>query len=208
MVFSPSGIRLIDIVRLAGFDPHQVWPSNPLLLIKSPESDKEAPYLHATPGDKAVFGTTINILGNRALAGYIAPKAVVVPIIKSKRNKRHDTIVIGRAQSADIRLSDPSISKTHALLMPPTGSPVWRIQDAGSTNGTAVNGITISKSRPTHLGLTEEIRLGNARALFIDAEALMSIMNHAREAWASDLETISTADHSNSSTQQLPRIRD
>lgn len=49
---------------------------------------------------------------------------------------------VGRAPESDIVLSDPSVSRHHALLDVRSGTLI--VRDAGSTNGTFVNGERIS----------------------------------------------------------------
>ncbi len=47
-------------------------------------------------------------------------------------------VEIGRGARADLRLSDPRVSRRHAALLP-DGSG-WRVRDLDSTNGTCLNG--------------------------------------------------------------------
>jgi hypothetical protein len=47
-------------------------------------------------------------------------------------------VVIGRARSADFIVADRTVSSSHAVLAYDGGA--WRVEDAGSTNGTYVNG--------------------------------------------------------------------
>ncbi len=65
-------------------------------------------------------------------------------------------LVIGRHPGADIRFSDPEISRFHALLTLSNGK--WQITDLGSGNGVSVNGARISK--PCTLCRNDEIRIG------------------------------------------------
>ena len=82
------------------------------------------------------------------------------------------------------RLSDASVSKRHAILVPPEGqSSVWHIRDTESTNGTFINGNSVTQGRITHMGFTEEVRCGRVNALFIDNDNLSGILEYAREAW-------------------------
>ena len=53
-----------------------------------------------------------------------------------------DVITIGRAPSNDVVVDDPPVSAQHASL---TKSPSgYRLKDLGSTNGTQLNGISIT----------------------------------------------------------------
>jgi Inner membrane component of T3SS, cytoplasmic domain len=57
----------------------------------------------------------------------------------------HNTIFIGRADDADVNISDPSVSARHARLI--NGSQGFEIEDLGSTNGTLVEGRPIVRAR-------------------------------------------------------------
>lgn len=72
-----------------------------------------------------------------------------------------DEILIGRHASADIRLSDLSVSRYHAMLTVADG--VWTITDIGSKSGVYVNG-TLIKERRLHEN--DVITLGSRRLLF------------------------------------------
>ncbi|MDP8248098.1 MAG: adenylate/guanylate cyclase domain-containing protein [Candidatus Tritonobacter lacicola] len=52
--------------------------------------------------------------------------------------------VIGRAESCDMRLADPSVSRRHARITGEEGR--YFIHDMGSKNGTVVNGRTVEKA--------------------------------------------------------------
>lgn len=54
-----------------------------------------------------------------------------------------DEILIGRHASADIRLTDMSVSRYHAMLTVADG--VWTVSDLGSKSGVYVNGVRIKK---------------------------------------------------------------
>ena len=46
-------------------------------------------------------------------------------------------VVIGRSSQADVTVSDPSMSRTHARVF--HEAETWRVEDLGSRNGTTVN---------------------------------------------------------------------
>ena len=72
-----------------------------------------------------------------------------------------DVIRIGRAPSNDIVIDDPTVSAQHALM---TKSPSGcRLKDMGSTNGTQINGISITDAE---LKDGAEIRFGYVTGVF------------------------------------------
>ncbi len=56
-----------------------------------------------------------------------------------------DRMVVGRSNSAAIRLPDANVSREHAAFVDEAGS--WIITDLGSTNGTFVNGEPVQRMR-------------------------------------------------------------
>jgi hypothetical protein len=55
------------------------------------------------------------------------------------------TVVIGRAESADVRIEDDCISRSHCEITSINGT-LW-MRDLGSTNGVLVNGFHVRQSR-------------------------------------------------------------
>jgi len=76
-------------------------------------------------------------------------------------------ILMGRHISADLRFTDPSVSRYHAILSLEEG--IWEITDLDSTTGTFVNGVRITgtqKLRPN-----DEIRIGK-KAVYLRKEKM------------------------------------
>jgi adenylate cyclase len=82
-----------------------------------------------------------------------------------------DYNTIGRASSASIQLVDRQVSKQHATILQ-RGSD-FLVQDAGSRNGTVVNGERIPGEHVLKVG--DEIRLGNSRLLFSNPTANVEV---------------------------------
>jgi diguanylate cyclase (GGDEF)-like protein len=61
-----------------------------------------------------------------------------------------DEVTLGRALEADVRVNDARASRMHARITiekdPQTGAPLYRINDLGSTNGTLVNGQSVTEA--------------------------------------------------------------
>jgi pSer/pThr/pTyr-binding forkhead associated (FHA) protein len=67
-----------------------------------------------------------------------------------------DTLRLGRHPSCEIVVDDLSVSRRHAELLFRDG--VWVVHDLGSTNGTTVNGVTVTRCQlhpGDHLSLGE-----------------------------------------------------
>lgn len=72
--------------------------------------------------------------------------------------------IIGRASSADVRLTYPSISRQHAALCRGEHD-LWTLYDLGSKGGSFVNGTKVDTSATVHLGDT--ITLGGIDLIFL-----------------------------------------
>jgi hypothetical protein len=70
--------------------------------------------------------------------------------------------LLGRGETADIRLEDTFASSQHARLVPQ--GDVMVLEDLGSTNGTYLNGEPLRGPQPLHVGDT--IRIGDSEFLF------------------------------------------
>ena len=73
--------------------------------------------------------------------------------------------IIGR-QSGATELSDTTVSRQHARLMPKDGQ--WLLDDLGSANGTYLNGMRLTK--PTAVKRGDQIRCGSTLLIFAGRE--------------------------------------
>jgi len=85
-----------------------------------------------------------------------------LPVMKSARNE-FNFIAIGRTGNNDVVIGDSTLSKFHAFIREENGT--WLIVDAGSRNGTMVDGIKVpvrGSGMPLQLTLLKpcEIRFG------------------------------------------------
>jgi hypothetical protein len=69
---------------------------------------------------------------------------------------------IGRSRDCEIVLDDVGISRRHAEIRPSRGG--WTIEDLGSTNGVAVNGVDVRGVQPLQPG--DRVELGSTEIVF------------------------------------------
>ena len=83
-------------------------------------------------------------------------------------------VTVGRATGNDVEIPDPSVSRSHALIKRGEGG-VFLMRDAGSSNGTTVNGVSVlarGNGPPSELKPGDDVHLGRVACTFVDAEAL------------------------------------
>src|SRR5205814_10081850 len=73
-----------------------------------------------------------------------------------------DIVTIGSAPLNHIVIDDPGVSAQHAILARVADS--YRLKDLGSTNGTQVNGVSITEDE---LNDGDKIRFGSVVAVFV-----------------------------------------
>jgi pSer/pThr/pTyr-binding forkhead associated (FHA) protein len=78
---------------------------------------------------------------------------------KATHELAEEVITIGRSPENVIRINDPSVSNRHAQLQ--LVGENYRLKDLGSTNGTRVNGLTVTEAQ---LRLGDRLRFGKAEA--------------------------------------------
>jgi len=112
--------------------------------------------------------------GNDEPAERTANLAVVVYPLRPRESAQGSMVTLGRESRQDVVIPDMSVSRFHAFAKPgPDGCLV--LQDAGSTNGTTVNGesvLTAAAGPPRRLKPGDNVRLGHIELTFTDARAL------------------------------------
>jgi hypothetical protein len=85
-------------------------------------------------------------------------------------------VTLGRSAQSSIAFpADDSISRSHAVIE--RGSDGWVVRDAGSSNGTYVNGTRLSDAHVLRPG--DEIQLGASRVIYRAAEASTTVTPQA-----------------------------
>ena len=134
-------------------------------------------------GDMESFSTVngVKASGRRAAveAGTISLRARAMAIKKrDKANEYANMITVGRAPNNDIAVEIASVSKFHAYFTYEKNEQRWYLHDAGSANGTWLNGEKLGESQKK-VPITDgaAIQLGpDARARFFGAGSLWDVM--------------------------------
>ncbi len=87
-------------------------------------------------------------------------EARVIEIAKRKDFTSSDVVTIGRSPNNDIVLYNKMVSRKHAYLHLARPGESCCLVDAGSTNGTFLNGTQITSQKKYHLADTDEISIG------------------------------------------------
>jgi hypothetical protein len=95
------------------------------------------------------------------------------PLVRSRRSVA-PLVSIGRTSNSDVVIPDLSVSRFHAFLKPLEDGR-FQLQDAGSVNGSAINGDAVPRQGsgpPMDLKSGDNVRLGRVELTFLDADAL------------------------------------
>jgi hypothetical protein len=125
--------------------------------------------------------TELKLLEDEESRTHTANLSVLVyPIRRSAHSLVH-LVTVGRATNNDVVVRDVSVSRFHAFLKRADGGE-FLIQDAGSTNGTSVNGRPVparGNGPPQALRPGDDVRLGQVDLTFVDARGLREFAQKA-----------------------------
>jgi hypothetical protein len=101
---------------------------------------------------------------------------LVLPVRK-RTDLFREMISVGRAPNNDVVVPDVSVSKFHAYFR--TENDVVELIDAGSRNGTRVDGATRPPKAPITVRTGARIEFGGVPLLFVSSEACWSALRRA-----------------------------
>lgn len=102
-------------------------------------------------------------------------EAVVALVEKTKDNAFQRRVTLGRTTNNDIVLEDASVSRFHAWLQL-NEKAVWEIVDAGSRNGTFVNGRRLAQKVGQSLDNDQRVRIGSVELRFFTAKGFQDYL--------------------------------
>lgn len=134
----------------------QRWP----LTSEFPAIVREEP--SATEADQA-----------KLLSELSAAPQIIVPL---RQLEGRQSFLLGRGPQCALSLSDPSVSSEHARVHVQPGGV--RIEDAGSKNGTRLNGRRLEVGDVPWLQPMDQVTFGRIRAFVCDPRALRAVLLH------------------------------
>lgn len=109
----------------------------------------------------------------KLLSELSAAPQIIVPL---RPMEGRQSYLLGRGPQCPLSLSDPSISSEHARLhIQPEGV---RLEDAGSKNGTRLNGRRLEAGEAPWLQPMDRVTFGRIRAFACDPRALRAVLRH------------------------------
>jgi hypothetical protein len=94
------------------------------------------------------------------------------PLVSRRRGDAR--VIIGR-EDADISLPHKKVSKVHAYFTVDGGLP--SVEDAGSKNGTWINGRMLSPNRPVPVDVGDEMAFGSVAATLWSLDDLLAAVD-------------------------------
>ena len=163
-----SGVPLRDLSADARrLEPEEFEDRHGSAFLLLTAADLSLPQGPATTEVRLVFGDDAPADSTASLS------LVTFPVRRTGRSVGH-LITIGRAANNDVAIPDLSISRFHAFLKQGENGH-WQLQDAGSTNGTSVNGRPVARQghgQPCEVKAGDNVRLGQVELTFLGAAEL------------------------------------
>jgi hypothetical protein len=125
-----------------------------------------------SPPPKA-HNRTIMFTGDPAAAGApgaASPAAEALALVLAHRAPE-DQVTLGRSASCELTINDGTLSQTHLIFMHDAGGR-WTVRDAGSTNGSWVDGQKLAPGQPVPLANGTRIQAAQVHLTHYDPEGL------------------------------------
>ncbi len=142
----------------------------PAALVRRRASDADSDGDSGRGGDDDVETLVAPVLGQRR-----GPRAIeVYPLIKKPGASFADMITIGRTPNNDVVLRDVTVSRFHAYFR--QRGERWIVADAGSRNGSALDGSALEARRERELATGAAVRIGDFELTFFTATSLFDVL--------------------------------
>lgn len=153
-------------LALAGLDEYLQEAAPAALIRNKPTSDVS---VTGEDGDEETL-VGIDVLQTADAAA----RMTVHPLEKKKGAPFSDMITVGRTPNNDVVLNDITVSRFHAYFKQKGKS--WVVCDAGSKNGTRVNGVRLEKRKEQPVEDGAQVRIGDIETTFHLRDSLYEIL--------------------------------
>ncbi len=127
---------------------------------------------HAAPHPERLFETVSLKHLQDADWTQNATDAVVYPV-RREGDENSSMVTAGRARNMDVVLDNPSVSKLHFYFKRDAIDGQWTLADAGSTNGTVLNGVALDENQLVRVKDGDQIGVAQVfTAEFLSAKAM------------------------------------
>lgn len=137
---------------------------NPVLLIEPREEEEDG------ETSEYQFRTQSGVEGMPSHVG----EPMVVRVKKQAANAFQSRITVGRTTNNDVVLDDASVSRFHAWLEHDDAE--WKVADAGSKNGTFLNGQKLKPKKLVTLSVEARLKFGDVPASFLSPKSLIALL--------------------------------
>ena len=142
----------------------------PAALVRRRAGDLDGDTDSGRGGDDEVETLVAPVLGQRR-----GPRAIeVYPLIKKPGASFADMITIGRTPNNDVVLRDVTVSRFHAYFR--QRADKWLMADAGSRNGSALEGAALEPRREREVTTGAAVRIGDFELTFFTAAQLFEVL--------------------------------
>jgi hypothetical protein len=102
--------------------------------------------------------------------------SLVFPIVKRKGGAFADRIGVGRSRATDVAIRLPAISKYHAYFTQSTNTDEVYLTDAGSKNGTLVEGRRLNVGEAAPIKNWTTIAFGDLSFVFLTSDSFIELV--------------------------------
>jgi hypothetical protein len=85
-------------------------------------------------------------------------------------------LLVGRAPEREFNIDHSTVSKRHAFILWEDEKQAWQLGDAGSTNGTFLNGQAVEAGEPVYLHDSNVVSFGDCDYLFFSPEGFIGLL--------------------------------
>lgn len=108
--------------------------------------------------------------------GFGGGQPMVFLLTKTRDNAFQRRITVGRTSNNDLPVDDGSVSRFHAWFQRADEVSSWHVVDAGSKNGTTLNGRPLAAKKPQALESGARVRVGKVELTFFDASGFLRLL--------------------------------